>query len=122
MSVQVEIDTSDLERYVRNIEAKFGSLGELLRQFLDDRAVPALEAEAGSQRNVVTGTYSGSWLTDVEDEFTAIVTTDAFYWVFLEYGTHRGIKPKPVVMEVVRAMIGDLGPFIVDALDLSVGA
>jgi hypothetical protein len=117
-NVEVTVDTTALEPYAAQIQEAFGSMGELFRQFLDDRAIPPLQSEAGSQRNVITGRYMNDWEAEVEDPVSAIVKTDATYWIFLEYGT-RKIKAKPVVQEVVQAMVGDLGPFITDALSIA---
>src|SRR5207245_4246768 len=75
LSYNVEIDISQWDRLRSTLEEKFGSTGEALAQFADDRLVPQLEAEAGSQRNVVTGTYSGTWEASAEGDDAAVVTT-----------------------------------------------
>lgn len=116
MSYSVEVDTSDLQRLLSDLEGKFESVGDMLVQFLGDRVVPQLEAQSGSQRNVKTGTYSGTWRAEQEGDKAATVTTEAPYWRFLEDGTSRGIQPKPVVAEVVATIPGELSDFLTGAI------
>jgi hypothetical protein len=116
MSYQVDIDTSGLKETLAKVEGALGEFPEMIGDFLDDRVVPVLEAEAASQRKVRTGTYSGTFEVQIEVD-GASVTTEAYYWVFLEYGTSRGIKPKPVVGEAVLGMVPDLAVYLGTALE-----
>lgn len=95
---------------------KLGNSGEILEGFLQSRIIPKLEGEAGSQRKVRTGTYSGTWAAEQVDEDSAQVTTDAEYWVWLEFGNSRGLVGKPVVGEAVAVINSELGAYLAGAL------
>ena len=101
------VDKSQFDEFL----AKFGTLPEIIATFADEAVIPQLQSEAGSQRNIITGTYEGTWDV-VASESEVDITTNAEYWVFLEYGTSRGIQPKPVVHEVAQTIPQDLGPYI----------
>lgn len=111
----VTIDTSQWDDYRDKLDEKFENMGDLLNQYLMNRVVPALEAEAGSQRNVRTGRYSTTWNATQQDSMSAIVTTQAFYWKYLEFGTSR-MSGRPVVEGVLNATEADLAVFIGGAL------
>jgi len=111
----VTIDTSQWDSYRDGLMKRFGSSGELLKQFLDNRVLPALSAEAASQRNVRTGRYSETWQASSDGDMSAIVTTQAFYWKYLEDGTSR-MRGKPVVAQVLSGIESDLALFLGGAL------
>ena len=94
MSYNVSVDTSKWDAWVQDIESKFDSLGDFFQQFLEDQVIPQLQALAGSERNVITGKYMNDWQAEVEGPQAAVVVTDAYYWVFLEYGTQE--RPTPM--------------------------
>jgi hypothetical protein len=118
VSYQVEIDHASWDSFADRLEGKLGSPGEILAQFLQSDIIPELEAEAGSQRNVRTGTYSGTWEAHQEGVSEAVVTSDAPYWKFLEWGTSRGIKPKMVVLKVILDIPERLMQYIGEALEV----
>ena len=117
MSLSIEVDVSDLTDYMDAQKERFGDMGDMLEQFLDSQIIPQLEAQAGSQRKVHTGLYSGSWEASAIDDNSAVVTTDAYYWVFLEFGT-KYIAPVPVVQDVAKEMGEPLTEYISEALGL----
>ena len=113
----VEIDFSKWDAYREQIREKFENLGNFLNQFLGDRVVPRLQAESASQRRVRTGLYSGSWQNLQDTSSSAMVINSAFYWKFLEFGTSRGIRPVPVVGDVIQGnLINDLVEYLGTAL------
>ena len=116
MSFRVDIDLSDYDRLAGEIKDKMGDLGEVYRQFLDDRVVPKLQSEAGSQRNVITGKYMNDWEAQADGPDSASVITDAYYWVYLENGTSRGIKPKPILPTVFEEVMADMTQYVVESL------
>jgi hypothetical protein len=116
LSVTVEVDTSELDGLIESITEKFGSMGEIFEQGLDTIFIPRLEAEAGSQRKVRTGTYAYTWEALAEGDDSAIIRTEADYWIYLEYGTSRGIAPKPVVQLVVGSSISDFMEYVVNSV------
>lgn len=111
----VTVDTSQWDDFREKLEAKFQNMGDLLTQYLANRVVPALEAEAGSQRNVRTGRYSTTWRASQEDSMSAVVMTEAFYWKYLEFGTSR-MAGRPVVEQVLNGTEADLAVFVGGAL------
>jgi len=142
MSYTVSVDLTDWNRLKDELADRFDSIGQMLMQFADGRIIPQLEAEAASQRQVRTGLYSGGWEARQEDEKTAVVTTPAYYWKFLEFGTLTkrtafrkrgsggillartggkgtiglggpgGITPKPVIGKVLTTVKDDLVHFL----------
>jgi hypothetical protein len=148
LSYNVEVDTSNWDDWKAQIEEKFGAMGDFLQQFLENRIIPQLQSEAGSERRVITGKYMNDWQARSEGQ-GAVVETDAYYWVFLEYGTGdkpramgfrkpvnprfrargalsegsfmrtgQGIQPKPIVAEALANMGDDLTHFLAEALGL----
>ena len=118
MSIDVQVDTSQLDAYMEDLREKLGSFGTMIADYLKSSTIPQLEAEAGSQRKVRTGTYMGTWEAEQDGEDAAVVTTEAYYWKFLEYGTSRGIQPKPVVSDVLSSLGEDLEQYLERALEL----
>jgi hypothetical protein len=121
MSVDIEVDTSQLDKFDSDLQDRFNDIGDILQQFLASEVVPALEAEAASQRKIRTGRYSSGWFSEQQDESTAaVVNDDAPYWFFLEFGTHK-MQGKPVVQTVLDDTMPELPNFITRALGLSAG-
>lgn len=104
---------------MEKLKERMGTLGEVLAQFAGSVLIPRLEAAAGSERNVVTGTYSGTFDAEVEGSEGAAVTTEAYYWKYLEYGTSRGIKPKPIVPDAIENIQEELAQYITDGMSLA---
>ena|SRR5712692_10199978 len=122
MSFEVSVDTRQLEQWATELHEKFGELGSLLEEYAQTEIVPVLEAEAASQRKVRTGRYSGTWESSERDERSAIITTEAFYWIFLEFGTSRGIEPKAVAEQGVKEIKRGIQDYLVQALDIAAGS
>jgi hypothetical protein len=59
----------------------------------------------------------GDWEVEQTGELSATISTDAYYWRFPEYGTSRGIEPKPVVHDVLERVLPELSEYILGALD-----
>ena len=118
MSYQVDIDHSLWDSFADQLDGKLGAMGEMLTVFLQSDVIPELESESASQRNVRTGTYSGTWQAENESELSSVVTSEAPYWKFLEWGTSRGIKPKMVVLKVIADIPERLVQYVATALEL----
>ena len=116
MSYSVSVDLSQWDALSQDLMDKLGSFAEAVVGFMEDYTIPQLESESASQRNVITGTYSGTWQAEAQGDDEVDVTTNAYYWVYLEYGTSRGIKPKMVVGAVVASMPGDLVQYLTNYL------
>ena len=118
MSFSIDVDTSQLDTVMQNLLEKLGGISEIIATYCDESVIPALQAGAGSARHIRTGTYEGSW--EVEQNGKEVdISTEAYYWIFLEYGTSRGIKPKPVVAPVVDIIVKELPGYIVQELTLN---
>lgn len=118
MSATLVIDDSQWKSYSSELESKFEDLGDFLTQFAENRILPKLQSEAGSERNVRTGKYMNDWEAVQEDNVTCVIQTDVYYWKFLEYGTSRGIEAKPIIPEAISEIQEDLNEFLTEALDL----
>lgn len=118
MSYSVEVDLGELDQAVQDVIEKLGGAGEMLANFLEQRIIPILRSEAGSQRRVRTGTYMNTWEAEQEDAESAVVTTEAPYWTYLEFGTSRGIEPMPVVGDAVDAIHDELGAYLSNAMSV----
>jgi hypothetical protein len=120
MSYNVTIDTSKVQAMMAKIKDKMENSGGFLEQFLENRVVPQLESQSASKRRVRTGTYSTTWEARSDSANSAEVTTDAYYWGYLEYGTSRGIKPVPVVGGVIQNIQDDLVHYVAGVLQEAV--
>ncbi len=118
MSFNISVDLTGLNRWKDKVQDRFENMGDILTQFCQSRVIPELNSEAGSQRQVRTGRYMEDWSVEQTDESSATISTDAFYWKFLEYGTSRGIQPKPVVHDVLERVLPEVSEFISGALDI----
>ena len=118
MSFEMSVDLTAFNRWKDKVQDRFENMGDILIQFCQNRVIPELSSEAGSQRRVRTGRYMGDWSVDQTDENSVTVSTDAFYWKFLEYGTSKGIEPKPIVHDVLERVLPELSEFILGALGL----
>lgn len=110
--MSVVVDVSDISE-LANVFADFGNI---VAEFLEEEIVPVLQDRAAGERNVRTGMYSGDW--DVETNADSVdVVTPAYYWIFLEYGTSRGIRPVPVVHESASGLAAGLANSIKQAVE-----
>jgi hypothetical protein len=120
LSFTITVDTSELESATEALNEIFSNWSDLIEQFLDQYTIPELQAESGSQRQVRSGTYSGTWEVQVESSDEVSITTEADYWIYLEYGTSRGIAPKPVVGQVIQQVPDEIGEFLSKALEQAI--
>jgi len=114
----VTIDISGFTSKMDDVMDRLAEIPDYVEDYIESAVIPTLEAEAASQRNVRTGTYAGTWEVESDDDSVS-VTTDAYYWPYLEYGTSRGIQPKAVVGVAVDQIKTELPNYIIQALDLS---
>lgn len=114
MSFSVNIDTSALQSKISDLQAKIQGAPQRIGQFAESDILPILEAYASTERNVITGTYAGTWDVVVDGK-TIMITTEAFYWVYLEEGTGK-IAAKPVVHESMEDSLDDLKADLIEYL------
>jgi hypothetical protein len=117
LSYTVTVDASGLQEYMRRLQEKFQNIGDMITQFLFNRTVPTLSSQAGSYRKVHTGNYMNLFEATQLNAMAGVVT-GVFYWKFLEWGTSRGIEPKPIIPEAIEQIRNEFADFLVDALDL----
>ena len=114
MSFSVNIDTSALKEKISDLQAKIQGAPQHIGDFAESDIVPTLEAYASTERNVITGTYAGTWEVVVDGNVIQI-TTEADYWVFLELGTQK-ITAKPVVHDAVGDEVDNLKADLIEYL------
>ena len=108
MSFQIVTDRSKWDAFQSSLQERFRGMGFFMKDYMDRELIPALQDMASSTRQVKTGTYAYSWVSELVGEDEVNLLSNAYYWIFLEHGTSRGIKARPVVEPVIQAGTLDL--------------